>query len=236
MSEVVVEQVDRAVILLPQSMTDHQRESLASHDSRLNNLKLCLNTLNKLNLDQLLMDLANDVMQLFKVRMYWRSEMSNWSLTVDSIASHMSKFVRCSGQSWSASILKIAMNCTWSIASTRHSPHLLSYFPTWGCIPLRKWIIPPVLYRIHIPIYIWDIMGWTMVIYCPLRQASSWCTARSSQLWGAQFGHGRPSQLWSVTDQTFREPRFGSGEVRLAGQSDGQTMILWLDMIGFCTA
>ena len=69
-SEVVVEQVDRAVILLPQSMTDHQRESLASHDSRLNNLKLCLNTLNKLNLDQLLMDLANDVMQLFKVRMY----------------------------------------------------------------------------------------------------------------------------------------------------------------------
>lgn len=66
------------------------------------------------------------------------------------------------------------------------------------------------------------------------RQASSWCTARSSQLWGAQFGHGRPSQLWSVTDQTFREPRFGS-EVRLAGQSDGQTMILWLDMIGFCT-
>jgi nicotinic acid mononucleotide adenylyltransferase len=70
MSEVVVEQVDRAVILLPQSMTDHQRESLASHDSRLNNLKLCLNTLNKLNLDQLLMDLANDVMQLFKVRMY----------------------------------------------------------------------------------------------------------------------------------------------------------------------
>ena len=46
-SEVVVKQVDRAVILLPQSMTDHQRESLASHDSRLNNLKLCLNTLNK---------------------------------------------------------------------------------------------------------------------------------------------------------------------------------------------
>ena len=71
----------------------------------------------------------------------------------------------------------------------------------------------------------------------PLRQASSWCTARSSQLWGEQFGHGHPSQLWSATDQTFRED-FEALEWAISegfvGQTDEQTMIhdyLWLSMI-----